>query len=163
MPLFPPLRSYLIWNTKLAEGDIWKILMRRIREILRKVSRCLTFSRKWVGNHFYMAKWTLMHGVGNKERDYCNACCKGSIRLYVYKGSIQWRLRGGGPLVISHKCRVISWLFLAPRPSMHFLHKTFPGTSDKIFQCAKFHNSSCLISWLPKSDLSETTERSPPL
>ena len=44
--------------------------MRRIRDIfnqgalqvtiLRKVSRCLAFSRKWVGNHFYMAKWTLI-------------------------------------------------------------------------------------------------------
>ena len=33
---------------------------------------------------------------------------------------------------------------------MHFLHKTFPGTIDKISQCAKFHSSSCLISWLPK-------------
>ena len=72
-------------------------------------------------------------------------------------------LRGGGPLVISHKCRLISWLFLAPTPSMHFLHKTFPGASDKISHCAKFHGSSCLISRLPKSGLCETTERSPPL
>ncbi len=71
--------------------------------------------------------------------------------------------RGGGPPVISHKCRLISWLILAPRPPMHFLHKTFPGTSDKISGCAKFHGSSCLISWLPKSDLCETTEHSPPL
>ena len=46
---------------------------------------------------------------------------------------------------------------------MHFLHKTFPGTSDKISHCAKFYSSSCLISWLPKSDLCETTEGSPPL
>ena len=28
--------------------------------ILRKVSRCFAFSTKWVGNHFYMAKWTLI-------------------------------------------------------------------------------------------------------
>ena len=46
---------------------------------------------------------------------------------------------------------------------MHFLHKTFPGASDKISHCAKFYSSSCLISWLPKSDLCETTEGSPPL
>ena len=46
---------------------------------------------------------------------------------------------------------------------MHFLHKTFPGTSDKISHCAKFHSSCCLISRLPKSDLYETTEDSPPL
>ena len=55
--------------------------------------------------------------------------------------------RGGRPLVISHKCWFISWLFLAPRPPMHFLHKSFPGTSDKIYHCAKFHSSSCLFSW----------------
>ena len=42
-------------------------------------------------------------------------------------------------------------LILAPRPPIHFLHKTFPGTSDKISRYAKFHSSSCLISWLPKS------------
>ena len=29
--------------------------------ILCKVSRFLAFSRKWVGNHFYMAKWTLIY------------------------------------------------------------------------------------------------------
>ena len=34
---------------------------------------------------------------------------------------------------------------------MHFLHKTFPGTIDKISHCAKFHNFSCLVSWLPKA------------
>ena len=71
--------------------------------------------------------------------------------------------RGGAPLVISHKCRVISWLILAPRPPMHFLHITFPGTNSKISHCAKFHSSSCLISGLPKYDLCETTECSPPL
>ena len=69
----------------------------------------------------------------------------------------------GEPLVISHKCRLISWLILAIRPPMHFLHKTFPGVSDKISHCAKLHSSSCLIYWLPKSDLCETTECSPPL
>ena len=41
-------------------------------------------------------------------------------------------------------------LILAPRPPMHFLHKTFPGTIDKISHCAKLHSSSCLVSWLPK-------------
>ena len=71
--------------------------------------------------------------------------------------------RGGGPPVISHKCRFISWLISAPRPPVHFLHKTFPATSDKISHCAKFHSSSCLISWLQKSDLCELTEQSPPL
>ena len=69
----------------------------------------------------------------------------------------------GGPLWISHMCLLVSWLILAPRPSMHFLHKTFPGISDKISHCSKFHGSSCLISWLPKFDLCETTECSPPL
>ena len=29
--------------------------------------------------------------------------------------------------------------------------------------CAKFHSSGCLISWLPKTDLCETTECCPPL
>ena len=67
-------------------------------------------------------------------------------------------LRGGGPLVISHKCRLISWLFLVQRPPMHFIYNTFPGTSDKISHSAKFHSSSCLISWPPKSGLCETTE-----
>ena len=33
---------------------------------------------------------------------------------------------------------------------MHFLHKTFPGTSNNISRCARFHSSSCLISWMPK-------------
>ena len=41
-------------------------------------------------------------------------------------------------------------LILAPGPPMHFLYKTFPGTIDKISHCAKFHSSSCLVSWLPK-------------
>ena len=36
-------------------------------------------------------------------------------------------------------------------PTMHFLHKTFPGTSNKIFHRAKFHSSSCLVTWLPKT------------
>ena len=27
--------------------------------------------------------------------------------------------------MISHKCRLISWVMLAPWPPMHFLHKTF--------------------------------------
>ena len=31
--------------------------------ILHKVSRCLAFSRKWVGNQFHMAKWTLIYRV----------------------------------------------------------------------------------------------------
>ena len=70
--------------------------------------------------------------------------------------------RGGGPLVISHKFQLIRWLSLAPRPHMHFLHITFPGTIDKISHRTKFHSSSCLISWLAKLDLCETTERSPP-
>ena len=70
---------------------------------------------------------------------------------------------GGGPLVISHKCRLICWLILAPRPHMHFLHKTFPGTTDKTYHCAKFHSSSCLFSWMPKTDLCETTGCSPHL
>ena len=41
-------------------------------------------------------------------------------------------------------------LILAPRHSIHFLHNIFPGTSDKISCCAKFHSSSCLSSWFPK-------------
>ena len=71
--------------------------------------------------------------------------------------------RGGGPLVISHKCRLFIRLILAPRPPMHFLHKIFPGTYYKTSHCAKFHSSSCLISWLPKTELCETIECSPPL
>ena len=70
---------------------------------------------------------------------------------------------GGGPLVISHKCRLICWLILAPRPSMHFLHKTFPCTTDETSHGAKFHSSSCLISWLPETDLCKTTWCSPRL
>ena len=52
---------------------------------------------------------------------------------------------------------------MAPRPPMHFLHKTFPGTTGETSHCAKFQSSSCLISWLPKTDLCETTGCSPPL
>ena len=54
--------------------------MRRIRDIfnqgalqvtiLRKVSRCIAFSRKWTGNHFYMAKWTLIYLI-----DFCSSMC----------------------------------------------------------------------------------------
>ena len=44
------------------------------------------------------------------------------------------------------QCPVI----LAPRPPMHFLHKTFPGTIDKTSHSGKFHSSSCLVSWLIK-------------
>ena len=71
--------------------------------------------------------------------------------------------RGWDPLVISHKCQLICWLILAPRPPMHFLHKTFPGTTDETSHCAMFHSSCCLISWFPKTDLCETTGCSPPL
>ena len=60
--------------------------------------------------------------------------------------AIMWRIRGGDLIVISHKCLLI----LAPRPSMDYLHKTFPGTRDKICYCVKFQSSSCLISWLLK-------------
>ena len=87
-------------------------------------------------------------------------CCKKEIPLP--KKQLP-KLRGGGPLMISHKSQLISWLILAPRPPMHFLHITFPGTIIKISHCTKFHSSSCLISWLPKSDLCETTEGIPPL
>ena len=52
---------------------------------------------------------------------------------------------------------------MAPKPLMYFLHKTFPGNSDKTYHCAKFHSFSCLISVLPKTDLCETTECSPSL
>ena len=34
--------------------------------------------------------------------------------------------------MISHKCRLVSWLILASRPPTHFLHKTLPVTRDKI-------------------------------
>ena len=40
--------------------------------------------------------------------------------------------------MISHKCRLISWLILAPRPPMHFLHKTFPGTSERSLTVPSF-------------------------
>ena len=36
---------------------------------------------------------------------------------------------------------------------MHFLHKTFRGTIDRISHCAKFHSSSCLIPDCQKSGL----------
>ena len=65
--------------------------------------------------------------------------------------------------MIRHKCRLICWLILAPRLPVHFLHKTFPGTTDETSHCPKFHSSSCLISWLPKTDLCETTGCSLPL
>ena len=51
-------------------------------------------------------------------------------------------IRGRRSRVISQGGRVV----LAPKPPMHFLHKTFPGTSDKISHSAKVHSSSCLIS-----------------
>ena len=75
---------------------------------------------------------------------------------------IQNTTRGGGHLVISHKYLLICWLILAPRPPMLFLHKTFPGTTDETSHYAKFHSSSCLTSWLPKTDWCETTWCSPP-
>ena len=78
---------------------------------------------------------------------------------FVWQGQIRW----GGTLVISYKCQLICWLIWAPMLPTHFLHKTFPGTTNKTSHCAKFHNSSCLISWLTKTDLCETTECSPPL
>ena len=52
---------------------------------------------------------------------------------------------------------------MVPRPPMHILHKTFPGTIDKTSHYAKFHISGCLIYWLQKTDLCETTECSPSL
>ena len=37
---------------------------------------------------------------------------------------------------------------------MHFLHKTFPGTSYKISHCKMFHSSNGPISWLSKKNRS---------
>ena len=65
--------------------------------------------------------------------------------------------------MISHKCRIICWLILAPRHPMNFFHKTFPGTTNETSDNAKFHSSCCLISWLPKTELCEITGCSPPL
>ena len=47
-------------------------------------------------------------------------------------------IKGEGDLQWFH---ISARLILAPRPPMHFLHKTFPGTIDKISHCAKFHSS----------------------
>ena len=63
--------SSLIWNAKLVpkvtferyQGDksrIWKIRGLTFT-ILRKLSRCVSFLGKGVGNHFYMAKRTLIY------------------------------------------------------------------------------------------------------
>ena len=54
-------------------GDIWKVSMRRIRDIFNQAPYMSQFCVKWVdallfqeklvGNHFYMAKWTLIYPV----------------------------------------------------------------------------------------------------
>ena len=60
--------------------------------------------------------------------------------LWIFK-----LLRGEISPVVSHKFRLI----LAPRPPMHFCHKTFPNTNNNIYHCSKFQRSGCLIAWLP--------------
>ena len=62
---------------------------------------------------------------------------KNTHKIWEGEGDLQW-------------FHISARLILAPRPPMHFLHKTFPGTIDKISHCAKFHTSSYLVSWLPK-------------
>ena len=88
----------------------------------------------------------------------------GSVCKYHQTCNIKTIGRGGGPLVISHKCQVNLLVNLGTKASYaHSSSNLAPGTIDKTSHCAKFHISSCLISWLPKTDLCETTECSPPL
>ena len=47
--------------------------------------------------------------------------------------------------MISHKCRLISWLIWAPRTPMHFFHKTFPGTTD---ETSTWHRSFTALAFL---------------
>ena len=42
--------------------------------ILRILSRCLAFSRNWVGNHYYMAKWTLIYKGSKQALDSIKQC-----------------------------------------------------------------------------------------
>ena len=52
-----------------------------------KVSRCLAFSRKWVGNHFYMAKWTLMYS----RHMSCVMCHMSHVTWHHYSHTIRAR------------------------------------------------------------------------
>ena len=62
---FSKTYSSLIWNDRLAPKVTFEPYRWEESGIfLGKVSRFLAFSRKWVGNHFYMAKWTLIYGFG---------------------------------------------------------------------------------------------------
>ena len=54
-------RCYLTDIDEKNQGYFWLGALQVT--ILRKVSRCLAFSRKCVGNHFYMAKWALIYVV----------------------------------------------------------------------------------------------------
>ena len=59
--LLPHLKCSVTFESYRWE-ESWIFLIRGLKiTILRKVSGCLAFSRKWVGNHFYMATWTLMY------------------------------------------------------------------------------------------------------
>ena len=51
---------------------------------------------------------------------------------------------GVGPLVISHKIQVKLLVNLCTKASYAHSSKSFPGTTDKILHCEKFHSSSCL-------------------
>ena len=46
--------------------------------------------------------------------------------------------------MISHKCQVNLLVNLGTKASYAHSSKTFPGTTDKILHCEKFHSSSCL-------------------
>ena len=46
--------------------------------------------------------------------------------------------------MISHKIQVKLLVNLGTKASYAHSSKTFPGTTDKILHCEKFHSSSCL-------------------
>ena len=82
----------------------------------------------------------------NKTEKSLEPKCRWTDLSSILKYHQNWNWRGGRGLALSLECRLIS----APRPPMHFCHKTFPGTSNNIYYFPKFQGSGCLISWLPK-------------
>ena len=98
---FLKIYSPLIWNARLApkvtfERYWWEKSGALQVTILCKVSRCLAFSRQSVGNHFYMAKWTLIYVSADKTMELVGWVSVIN-RAYPIKFFLGWKIFFAAP------------------------------------------------------------------
>ena len=68
-----------------------------------------------------------------------------SWKFDVHQRNLYWNCKGRGPLVNSHKCRLMCWLSLAPRPHMHFFTKPFLALATRPLTVPSFRALTVLF------------------